>query len=134
LNEVETLVSEFENLPNGTKLRVATQVFGRMKTLEKGSNDLLEHMGDLIIENKDLQEENHTLKNDLKHLDKYAPQKYKKADRALITNSDKKNIAKQYLWNKLGGRVSTSLEQQICDGKTTIDDRKKTKQMLFSNA
>ncbi len=30
------------------------------------SNDLLEYMEDLIIENKDLQEENHTLKNDLK--------------------------------------------------------------------
>jgi hypothetical protein len=80
----------------------------------KGSNDLLEHMGDHVIENKDLQEENHTLKIDLKDLNKCEPDRYKKMDKALITNSDKKNIAKQYLWNKLRGEA-------------TNDDRKKTK-------
>jgi ABC-type phosphate transport system auxiliary subunit len=68
LNEIEPLVSEFDKLPKGTKLEVATHVFGRMKTLEKRSNDLLEHMGDLVIENSELKEENHTLKNDLKDL------------------------------------------------------------------
>jgi regulator of replication initiation timing len=42
-----------------------------MKTLEKGSNDLLERMGDLVIENNELQEENRMLKNDLIDLNKY---------------------------------------------------------------
>jgi hypothetical protein len=36
-----------------------------MKTLERGPNDLLEHMGDLVIKNNELQEENQMLKNDL---------------------------------------------------------------------
>jgi hypothetical protein len=54
LCEVEPLVSEFDNLLKGTKLEVATHVFGKMKTSERGSNDLLEHMGDLVIENNEL--------------------------------------------------------------------------------
>ncbi len=41
LSEVEPLVIEFEKIPKGTKLEVATQVFGRVKTLVKGSNDLV---------------------------------------------------------------------------------------------
>ena len=41
------------------KLEFATHVFGKMKTLERGStSDLLEHLGDLVIENNELQEEN----------------------------------------------------------------------------
>ncbi len=54
LCEVEPLVSEFDKLPKGTKFEVATNVFGKMKTLERGFIDLLEHMGDLVIENNEL--------------------------------------------------------------------------------
>jgi regulator of replication initiation timing len=39
-------------------------LFGEMK-IERGSNDLFEHMGDLVIENNELQGENKKLKNDL---------------------------------------------------------------------
>jgi hypothetical protein len=102
-NEIDLLVSEFEKLLKGTKLEIATHVFGKMKILEKGSNDLLEHMGDIVIENNGLQEENQMLKKDSKDLNKYGPEKYKKGDRFLISISDKKNIAKQYLWNKIRG-------------------------------
>jgi regulator of replication initiation timing len=44
--------------------------FGTMKILERGTNDLLEQMGDLIIENNELQEENQMLKNHLIDLNK----------------------------------------------------------------
>jgi hypothetical protein len=46
--------------------------------------------------------------NDLIDLNKSDHEKYKKLDRALITKSDKKTIAKQYLLNKLQGRASMS--------------------------
>jgi hypothetical protein len=39
-------------------------VFGKIKTLERESNDLLEHMLDIVIENNELQEQNQMLKND----------------------------------------------------------------------
>jgi hypothetical protein len=32
-------------------------------------------------------------------------------DRTFITKSDKKTIAKQYLWNKLQGRTSANLDE-----------------------
>ncbi len=48
------------------------------------------------------------LKNDWIDLNKSDHEKYKKLDRALITKSDKKTIAKQYLLNKLQGRASMS--------------------------
>jgi hypothetical protein len=51
LNKVEPLVSEFEKLHKVTKLEVA---FGKMKKFEKVSNDLLEQIGDLVIENNGL--------------------------------------------------------------------------------
>jgi hypothetical protein len=51
-------------------------------------------MDDLVIEDNELQEENQMLKNDLIDLSKYDSEKYKKLDRALITKSDKKTIAK----------------------------------------
>jgi regulator of replication initiation timing len=128
LNEVEPLVTEFDKLPKDQKLEVASEVFGRMKTLEKESNDLLEHMGDLVIENNELQEENHMLKIDLKDLNKYAPEKYEKLNRALISNSGKKNIAKQYLLNKLMGLRPPPLQ-----GKTDRNLGKRQKK-LCSNA
>ncbi len=52
------------------------------------------------------------LKNDLIDLNKYDSEKYKKFDRALITKSDKKTIAKQYLLNKLQGRSATVVTPQ----------------------
>jgi hypothetical protein len=58
-------------------------------------------MGDLVIENNELQEVNQFLKNDLIVLNKYDSEKYMKLDRALVTKSGNKTIAKQYLWNKL---------------------------------
>jgi hypothetical protein len=51
-----------------------------MKTLERGSNDLLEHIGDLDIENNEFQKENKMLKNDLIDLNKYNPEKYRKLE------------------------------------------------------
>ncbi len=51
---------------------------------------------------------NFFFKNNLIDLNKYDHEKYKKLDRALTTKSDKKTVAKQYLWNKLQGRVSVS--------------------------
>jgi hypothetical protein len=47
----------------------------------------------------------------LKDLNKYDPEKYKMADRSLILISNKKNIAKQYLWNKLR-RVGPPQQEQ----------------------
>ncbi len=80
LCEVEPLVSQFDKLPKGKKLEDVTHVFGEMKPLERGSNDLLEHMGDLVIENNELREENKMLKNDLIDLNKYNPEKYRKLE------------------------------------------------------
>ncbi len=80
LCEVEPLVSQFDKLPKGTKLEHATYVFGEIKTLERGSNDLLEHIGDLDIENNEFQKENKMLKNDLIDLNKYNPEKYRKLE------------------------------------------------------
>jgi hypothetical protein len=45
------------------------------------------------------------LKNYFIVLNKYDSEKYRKLDRALITKSDKKTIAKQYLWNKLQEKI-----------------------------
>jgi uncharacterized protein YfkK (UPF0435 family) len=55
-----------------------------MKTLERGSNDLLEHMGDLVIKINEIKEENQMLKNDLIYLNKYDSEKYKKLDKTFI--------------------------------------------------
>ena len=48
-------------------------------------------------------------------MNKYDDEKYKKLDRALITKSDKKTIAKQYLWNKLQGKPASlhSVESKV---------------------
>ncbi len=51
-----------------------------MKKLERGSNHLLKHMGDIVIEDNELQEENQMLKNDLIDLNKHNPQKYRKLE------------------------------------------------------
>ncbi len=74
---------------------VVTHVFGEMKTLERGSNDLIEHMGDLVIKNNELQEENLMLMNDLIDLNKYDSEKYKMLDRTFITKYDKNSIEKK---------------------------------------
>ncbi len=66
-----------------------------------------EHMGDLVIKNNELQEENQMFKNDLIDLNKYDS-----IDRTLITKSDKKAIAKQYLWNKLQGPSQRVLSKE----------------------
>jgi hypothetical protein len=66
-----------------------------MKTLERGSNDLIEHMGDLVIKNNELQEENLMLMNDLIDLNKYDSEKYKMLDRTFITKYDKNSIEKK---------------------------------------
>ena len=71
MNQVESLVSEFDKLLRGQGLKVATEVFERMKTLEKGFNISLENMEEFVIEENELQEENNMLKNGLKGLDKY---------------------------------------------------------------
>ncbi len=54
LCEEQPLASEFDKLSKGTKLEVAAHVFGKIKTLERGSNDFLENMGDLVTENNEL--------------------------------------------------------------------------------
>ncbi len=45
---------EFDKLPKGTKLEYVSHVFGEMKKLERGSNHLLKHMGDIVIEDNEL--------------------------------------------------------------------------------
>ncbi len=91
------LVREFDKLPKGTKLEV-THVFGKMKTLERGSNDSLEHMGDLVIKNNELQEENQMLKNDLIDLNKYDSEKYKSWTELLL-----QNLIRKLLLNNIFG-------------------------------
>ncbi len=50
--------------------------------------------GDLVFENNELKEKNHMLKNDLKDLDRYEPEKYKKVDKYSISISYKKKYCK----------------------------------------
>ncbi len=46
--EVEPFVSELDKLSKSTKIEVATNVFGKIKTLKRESSDLLEYICDLI--------------------------------------------------------------------------------------
>jgi hypothetical protein len=69
-----------------------------MKTLERGSNDSLEHMGDLVIKNNELQEENQMLKNDLIDLNKYDSEKYKSWTELLL-----QNLIRKLLLNNIFG-------------------------------
>jgi hypothetical protein len=105
MTEVSPLVTEFDKLPKGEKVEKATEVFAAMKTYERGTDFLLDDIGQLAIENE-LKSENRLMKKDLKDLNKYDPEKYKKLMITEYKKNDKKTRAKQYIYNKIHGKIS----------------------------
>jgi hypothetical protein len=78
--------------------------FEKKKSLERGSNELLEHMCDLVIQNNELQEENQYLID----LNKYDYAKYEKLGRTLIIN-----LIKKILQNNIFGINYNEEHQRI---------------------
>ncbi len=78
ITEVSPIVAEFDKLPKGEKVEKATEVFTAMKAYKRGTDFLLDNIGEFVMENDELKTENRLMKKDFKNLNKYDPEKYKK--------------------------------------------------------
>src|SRR5437899_7117139 len=77
ISEVSPLVNEFDKLPKGEKLEKATEVYATMKAYKKGTDFLLDNIGELALENDELKTENSLMKKDLIDINNYNPERYK---------------------------------------------------------